>query len=100
MNTQSMTLEQRISDALHPGIAITSADLAALIDEAKAGIAKAEKEATVDQTLSLDPKAARQAIEDATFTADRLRLLLSKCRRAIRKCAPKSNQQTGVLNTR
>ena len=58
--------------------AITSADIAALIDEAEAGIAKAEKEATVDQTLSLDPKAARQAIADAAFAADRLRILLSQ----------------------
>jgi hypothetical protein len=35
-------------------------------------------EGTVDQTLSLDPKAARQAIEDATFAANRLCLLLSQ----------------------
>jgi hypothetical protein len=42
------------------------------------GIVKAEKEGTVDQTLTLDPKAARQAIEDATFAANRLRALLSK----------------------
>ena len=77
MNTQP-TLEQRISDALQPDTAITSADLAALIEEAEAGIAKAEREGTVDQTLSLDPKAARQAIDDAAFAANRLRLLLSK----------------------
>jgi hypothetical protein len=77
MNTQP-TLEQRISDALQPDTAITSADLAALIEETEVGIAKAEREGTVDQTLSLDPKAARQAIEDAAFAADRLRLLLSK----------------------
>jgi hypothetical protein len=31
-----------------------------------------------NQTLSLDPKAARQAIENATFAANRLRMLLSK----------------------
>ena len=68
MNTQP-TLEQRISDALQPDAAITSADIAALIDEAEAGIVEAEKEATVDRTLALDPKAARQAIEDATFAA-------------------------------
>ena len=57
---------------------MTSADIAALIDEAEAGIAKAEQERAVDRTLSLDPKAARQAIEDATFAADRLRVLQSK----------------------
>ena len=77
MNTQP-TLEQRIVDAIQPDATVTSADVAALIDEAEAGIAKAEKEATVDQTVSLDPKAARQAIEDAAFAADRLRMLLSK----------------------
>jgi hypothetical protein len=77
MNTQP-TLEQRISDALQPDTAITSADIAALIEEAEADITKAEREGTVDQTLSLDPKAARQAIADAAFAADRLRLLLSK----------------------
>jgi hypothetical protein len=77
MNRQP-TLEQRISDALQPDTAVTSADIAALIEEAEVGIAKSEKEATVDRTLALDPKAARQAIADATFGADRLRMLLSK----------------------
>jgi hypothetical protein len=66
MNTQP-TLERRIVDALQPDTAITSADLAALIEETEVGIAKAEREGTVDQTLSLEPKAARQAIEVATF---------------------------------
>ena len=40
MNTQP-TLEQRIVDALQPDATVTSADIAALIDEAEAGIAKA-----------------------------------------------------------
>ena len=44
MNTQP-TLEQRILDALQPDVAITSADIAALIEEAEVGIAKAEQEA-------------------------------------------------------
>ena len=78
MNTEATTLEQRISDALQPDTAITSADIASLIEEAEVGIAKAEREGTVDQTLLLDPKAARQAIADAAFDADRLRMLLSK----------------------
>ena len=51
MNTQP-TLEQRIVDALQPDATVTSADVAALIDEAEAGIAKAEKEATVDRSLT------------------------------------------------
>ena len=70
MNTHPMTLEQRIVDALQPDTAISSAEAAALVEEVEAGIARAEREGTVDQTLSLDPKAARQAIEDATFAAD------------------------------
>jgi hypothetical protein len=71
------TLEQRITAAL--GDDKVSADnLEQLLVEAEDGIAKADKESTIDQTLSLDPKAARQAIEDATFAANRLRMLLSK----------------------
>jgi hypothetical protein len=56
----------------------SSADIAALIEEAEAGIAEAEKEATVDRTLALDPKAARQVIADAAFAAVRLRMLWAK----------------------
>ena len=78
MNREATTLEQRISDALQPGTAITPAHIAVLIEEAEVGIAKAEQERAVDRTLALDPKAARQAIKDATFAANRLRMLLSK----------------------
>jgi hypothetical protein len=77
MNTHP-TLEQRIAIALQPDTAITSADLAALMEEAVAGIAEADQERMIDQTLSLDPTAARQAIADATFAANRFRTLLSK----------------------
>jgi len=75
---QPPTLEQRIFDALQPDAAVTSVDVAALMKEAEIGIAKAEKECEVDQTLALDPNAACQAIADATFAANRLRTLLSK----------------------
>jgi hypothetical protein len=78
MNKQLPTLEERIDFALQPHAAVTSVELAALIEEAEDGIAKAEKKRAIDQTLSLDPAAARQAIADATFAADRLRTLLSK----------------------
>jgi hypothetical protein len=78
MNKQPPTLEQRCLAALQPEVTVTSAYVAALIEETEAGIAKAEKEREVDQTLALDPKAARQAIADATFAANRLRTLLSK----------------------
>src|SRR4029077_7218323 len=85
MNTHPMTLEQRIVDALQPDTAISSAEAAALVEEVEAGIARAEREGTVDQTLSLDPKAARQAIADAAFGADRLRLLLSQLQARYRE---------------
>jgi hypothetical protein len=78
MNKQLTTLEQRIAIARQLDAAITSAHVAALIEETEAAIAKADQEGTVEQTLSLDPKAARQAIADATFAANRLRTLLSK----------------------
>jgi hypothetical protein len=78
MTAQLPTLEKRIFDALQPDAAVTSADLAALIEEAEIGISTAEKHCEVDQTLALDPNAARQAIADATFAANRLRTLLSK----------------------
>jgi hypothetical protein len=85
MTKQPPTLEERIAVALQPDTALTTAEVAALIEEAEAGIAKAEKEQTVEQTLSLDPKAARQAIADATFAVDRLRTLLSKLQTRYRQ---------------
>src|SRR5690242_6681342 len=85
MNRHSPTLAERIDAVLQPDAVVTSADVAALMDEAEIGIAKAEKEREVDQTLSLDPKAARQAIADATFAADRLRTLLSKLQARYRE---------------
>jgi hypothetical protein len=78
MTKQALTLEKRIDIALQPETAITSAEAAALIEEAEVGIAKAEKAQAVEQTLSLNPAAARQAIADATFAANRLRTLVSK----------------------
>jgi hypothetical protein len=70
MNKQARTLEQRIDTGLQPDAAVTSTDIAVLIDEAEAIIA-------VDQTRSLDPGAARQAMM-ATLAANRIRPLLSK----------------------
>jgi hypothetical protein len=78
MTEQPPTLEQRIVAAVEPDADVTSADVAALIEAAEAGITKAEEECTVDHTLALDPRAAREAIKDATFAANRLRMLLSK----------------------
>jgi hypothetical protein len=76
-------IERRYSSAVDA--TAPAADLAALIEEAESGIAKAEKEGTVEQTLSLDPQAARQAIADATFAANRLRTLLSKLQTRYRQ---------------
>jgi hypothetical protein len=78
MNMPPMTLEQRIDFAIQPDAALTSVDIAALVEEAEAAIAKAEEEHSIDLRLSLDPKAAREAIADATFAANRLRSLLTK----------------------
>jgi hypothetical protein len=74
MKKQPPTLEERIKVALQPDAAVTSADLAALIEGTETDIAKADQLwRTVDQTSPLDP-----AIMNATFAAERLRLLLPK----------------------
>jgi hypothetical protein len=73
MNQQSETLEQRIIVALQPDNSIRSAGVAALIKETEAVIADAEKENAV-----ADPRAARPAITDAMFVANRLGPLLLK----------------------
>jgi hypothetical protein len=78
MTKQPPMLEERIDVALQPEAAVTSADLAALIEEAETKIAKADQLWTIDPTLSPDPKAARQMIMDTTLAADRLRPLLPK----------------------
>jgi len=72
------TLEDRIEAALQPDAAVTRADIAALIEEVEAIIAKAEKDLTMDQTRSSDPRAVRQATIDAILAANRLRPLLLK----------------------
>jgi hypothetical protein len=73
------TLVQRIAAALGDD-KVSANDLEQLLVETEAGIVKADKERTSDQTLSLDPKAARQAMADATFAANRLRAWLAKLR--------------------
>jgi hypothetical protein len=68
MNTQP-TLEQRIGDALQPDTAITSADIAALIDEAEAGIhgrsdtiARSESSAAGDSGCGLRRESTRMLL--------------------------------------
>jgi hypothetical protein len=77
MTKQPPMLEERIDVALQPEAAVTPADLAALIEETETDIAKADQGWAVDQTWSLDPGAARQAMT-ATLAANRLRPLLPK----------------------
>jgi hypothetical protein len=74
MTKQPPPLVDRIDFALQPDAAVTSADLAALIEEAETYIAKADRLwMTVDRTSPLDP-----VIMGATSTAEQLRLLLPK----------------------
>jgi hypothetical protein len=74
MTKQSRTLEERIDVALQPEAAVTSADLAALIEESENQIAKVDEMwMTVDRTSPLDP-----ATMAATCAAEQLRLLLPK----------------------
>src|SRR5580693_9419953 len=75
MTKQAPTLEKRIDIALQPDTSITSADVAALIEETETEIAKADQGWRVDQTL--DQGAARQAMM-AILAANRLRMWVPK----------------------
>ena len=60
-----------------------------MLVETQAADNTAEKERTkaLDPALSPDPKAARQAIEDAAFTRDRLKTLLPRLETRYREIA-------------
>jgi hypothetical protein len=64
MNEQPTTLKQRIDVALQQDDPITSADIAALIGEAEAGIAKADEERAVDQVLLSNLQVRCQQVHD------------------------------------
>ena len=74
MNDQATTLESRIVTAL-AATDIVSTDLSQLLAETGAAITAADKTAeeerskALDPALSPDPKAARQAMEDAVLRA-------------------------------
>jgi hypothetical protein len=76
-------LEQRIATALTADDIISS-DLSQLIAKTDAAITAADETAeeerarALDPALSPDPKAARQAMEDALFSAGRLKTLLPR----------------------
>jgi hypothetical protein len=84
-------LEKRITAALVS--AITSADLAALIEETETAIvaadaaARAERERALDPLVSPDPVTARAAMEDAAFTRDRLNTVLPRLRQRLDEVA-------------
>src|SRR5262249_52822851 len=78
MTKQPVMLEERIDIALQPDAAVSSADLAALIEEAGTEIAKADQAWKVDLPSSLDPGSPRRARIDATLAANGLRILLPK----------------------
>jgi predicted transcriptional regulator len=83
MKDKPLPLEQRIVAAL-TSADITSTDLADLIAETESAIATADKTAeeerakALDPALSPDPKAAREAMQDAEFSRDRLKTLLPR----------------------
>jgi hypothetical protein len=84
-----MTTEKQITAALGSKN-ITSDALATLIVETQSAITQAEQAAererkkALDLALSPDPAAARKAMEDAAFAADRLKTLLPKLQQRYR----------------
>jgi hypothetical protein len=83
------TLENKIASALSAA-AITSSELAALIQETEAAIVEADKVAEQERLKALDPlrspnaTEARQAMEDAAFACDRLRTVLPRLQESLR----------------
>jgi hypothetical protein len=86
----TMKLEPKIAAALADD-AIASTALASLISETEAAInaadeaAEAERAKALDPVLSPDPNRARQAMEDAAFTRDRLRTVLPRLHERLRQ---------------
>lgn len=64
MNERPTTLTQRIDVALQQDEPTTSADIAALIEETKIGIANADKERAVDQALLSNLQARQRQVRD------------------------------------
>jgi hypothetical protein len=77
-------LEQRIAAALSGDSLLDSAALSTLYADTEAAISAADTEAererarAYEPALTPDPSAARQALDDAVFRADRLRVLLPR----------------------
>jgi hypothetical protein len=64
MTNKQQTLERKIVDVLQPDATVASADVAALIQETEAGIAKADKERAVDQALLSKLQERYQQVQD------------------------------------
>src|SRR5262249_51217260 len=78
-----LTLEQRAVTALTDG-SLTSAQLAALVEQTTAALAEAEQLAAAEKAKAFDPvqapdpRVAYELMVDAGFKADRLRTLLPR----------------------
>src|SRR5262245_13282144 len=83
-------LETQIAMALS-ATAITSSELAALIQATEAAVVEADKVAEQERLKALDPlrspnaAEARRAMEDAAFACDRLRTVLPRLRDRLAK---------------
>jgi hypothetical protein len=86
------SLEQKVTAAL-ASVAVTSADLAALIRELEGGIADANENAERERRKALDPlaspdaKAAHELLKTAEFSCERLQALLPRLRQRCQQVA-------------
>ena len=96
MTKQPPMLEERIDIALQPDAAVTSADLAALIEETETYIAKADESWTVDLPSSFDPgtRAGRELMRPSPRT-DYGYSCCQNCGRVSSRCTSKSKQRDG-----
>jgi hypothetical protein len=92
MTMSGLSLESRIAAALTADD-ITSSGLGELIAETETAITAADQAAdeervkALDPALSPDPKAAREAMQDAEFSRDRLKTLLPRLETRYREIA-------------
>jgi hypothetical protein len=84
-------LEKKIADALNKSSDITSAVLAALLDETEAALAAAETDADEARQRALDPTvldpAARTTMQDCEFLTQWLNNALSKLQQRYQQVA-------------
>ena len=96
------TLEHRIALALS-ATAITSSELAALIEATEAAIVEADKVAEQERLKALDPlrspnaAQARRVMEDAAFACDRLRTVLPRLQESFSRVAAREAYDNWVI---